>query len=92
MENKTKKQYISVAELANMLKISRIAIFKRIQKGQIPAQKVGRAYVIAINDVDNITNGKVTKILTENQKKIVTQAVQKTVNEYGQTLQLLGKE
>ncbi len=39
-------KHISVKEMAQRLGISRIAVFKKIQKGQIQAVKVGRSYVI----------------------------------------------
>ena len=39
-------QYYSVAEAARILGISRIAVFKKIQKGQMKAQKIGRSYAI----------------------------------------------
>lgn len=42
-----KEEYISVAKAAEILGISRIAVFKKIQKGQLKAQKAGRSYVIA---------------------------------------------
>lgn len=38
--------YRSVREVARELGISRIAVFKRIQKGQLKAVKVGQAYLI----------------------------------------------
>jgi len=82
MEN---KKHISVAELAKILKISRVAVFKRIKNGQIPAQKIGRSYII---DVEDIGKDK----LSEKEKETIRKAVQKTVKEYGETLKLLGKE
>jgi excisionase family DNA binding protein len=92
MQNKIKKQYISIAELAKILGISRIAIFKRVQKGQIPAKRIGRAYVISMDVVDDITQGNVINSLTEVQKNNLEKAVTKVFNEYGETLRLLGKE
>ena len=92
MANKEQKTHISVAELAKILGISRIAVFKRIQKGQIPAEKIGRSFVIAMDDVNDITQGNDPKFLTEEKKKIIEKAVEKTVKEYGETLKLLGKE
>lgn len=92
MENKAKKIYISVAELAKMLGISRIAVFNRIKKGQIPAEKIGRSYAISMEDVSEIVQGINVKTLTEEQKEIIKKAVKKTVKEYGETLRLLGKE
>ena len=44
-------EYLSVIEAASILGISRIAVFKRIKSGQLPAKRVGRHYVIAKDDV-----------------------------------------
>lgn len=90
MENKRK--YISVTELAKMFGISRIAVFKRIKKGQIPAEKIGRSYAISMDDVNEIIQETNLKTLTEERKEIIKKAVEKTVKEYGETLRLLGKE
>lgn len=92
MENKTKKLHVSVAELAKMLGVSRIAVFKRIKKGQIPAEKIGRAYVISMNTVNELTQGAKAGALTDSQKEVIKEAVGKVVKEYGETLRLLGKE
>jgi excisionase family DNA binding protein len=92
MQNKAKKLYISVAELAKMLGISRVAVFNRIKKGQIPAEKIGRAYVISMDNVNEIIQGINVKTLTEDQKEVIKKAVEKTVKEYGETLRLLGRE
>jgi len=92
MENKEKKTYISVAELAKRLGISRIAVFKRIQKGQIKAEKIGRNYVIAVSEADRIIFGNQPSALTQKNKEVIEKAVKKVVKEYGETLRLLGKE
>jgi len=92
MENKTKKLYISVAELAKMLRISRVAVFNRIKKGQIPAEKIGRSYAISMDIVNEIVQGIHSKPLSEDQKEVIKKSVEKTVKEYGETLRLLGKE
>lgn len=93
MENKGKKAiFISVAELAEMLGISRVAVFKRIQKGEIPAEKIGRAYAISMEHVADILQGTDPKHLTEEKKNEIKKAVEKVVKEYGETLRLLGKE
>jgi len=89
MENKEKKAiYISVAELAKKLGISRIAVFNKIKKGQIPAEKIGRSYAVSMEDVESMIDG----LLTENDKTEIKIAVEKVVKEYGDTLKLLGKE
>ncbi len=92
MEEKTKKLHISVAGLAKMLGVSRVTVFNRIKKGQIPAEKIGRSYAISMDDVNDIFHGIDIKILSEEQKEVIKKAVEKTVKEYGETLRLLGKE
>lgn len=93
MENKDKKAiYVSVAELAKMLGVSRIAVFKKIKKGQIPAEKIGRSYAISMEDVNEIISGHNSAVLTEDKKQEIKKAVEKVVKEYGETLKLLGKE
>ena len=91
MENKGKKKYISVAEFAKMLGISRIAVFKRIKKAQIPAEKIGRSYAIPVEFVSYTMNSG-AGILTEEKKGEIKDAVEKVIKEYGETLKLLGKE
>ena len=93
MENKEKMAiYISITELAKMLGISRVAVFKRIKKGQIPAEKIGRSYAISMEYVTDLMRKGHSKILTEDRKNEIKQAVEKVVKEYGETLRLLGKE
>lgn len=43
---KNKEKYLTTAELAKMLGISRVAIFNKIKEGEIKATKLGRNYVI----------------------------------------------
>ena len=93
MENKGKKAiFVSITELAKILGISRVAVFKKIQKGQIPAEKIGRSYAISMEHVTDIVQGTSTKILSEEKKNEIKKAVERVVKEYGETLRLLGKE
>lgn len=93
MKNKDKKAtYISVAQLAKILGISRIAVFNKIKKGQIPAEKIGRSYAISMGHVHEIISGSNSGFLTEDNKKEIKKAVERVVREYGETLKLLGRE
>lgn len=70
MENKGKKaKFISIAELAKMLGISRIAVFNKIKKGQVPAEKIGHSYAISMEHVNDIVSGPNLGILTEEKKR-----------------------
>ena len=80
--------YISIPELAGILGISRIAVYRKVKKGQIKATKIGRNYAIDRKSVETILG----KTLAEEDKKQIDAAVKKTVKEYGQTLKLLGAE
>ena len=83
-----KSDYITIPELARILGLSRIAIFKRVKKGAIKAVKIGRNYAIPRAYIDIILG----KTLGDSDKKEIDMAVKKTVKEYGRTLKLLGKE
>ena len=84
----TNEKYITIPELARLLGVSRIAIYNRVRKGQIPATKTGRTYVITDQTVADILGKEVTK----RGKKRIDAAVQKTVREYGEVLKKLAKE
>ena len=84
----TNEKYITIPELAKLLGVSRIAIYKRVKKGQIPATKIGRTYVITDQTIANILGKNVTR----RRKKQIDTAVRKIVLEYGEVLKQLGKE
>ncbi len=87
-EPMTTEKYITIPELAKLLGVSRIAIYNRVKKGQIPAKKIGRTYVITDETVAEILGREVTA----KEKKLIDAAVDRTVREYGEVLKLLGKE
>lgn len=82
------KKFLSTAELAKILGISRVAVFKKIKEGKINAIKVGRNFVIDRADLEEILG----EVLKNSEKKEIDDAVKKTVKEYGRTLKLLGRE
>ncbi|MEK7599115.1 MAG: helix-turn-helix domain-containing protein [Patescibacteria group bacterium] len=82
------KNLFSTKEVAEILGISRVAVFKKIKSGRMPAKKIGRNFVIEKKDLPAILGS----VLTESKKREIEKAVDKTIREYGQTLKLLGKE
>jgi len=82
------EKYLTIPELAKLLGVSRIAVYKRVKKGQIPAEKIGRTYVITDQTIATILGKEVTK----RGKERIDAAVRKTVQEYGEVLKQLGKE
>jgi excisionase family DNA binding protein len=81
------EKYITVPELAKLLGVSRIAIYKRVKKGQIPAEKIGKTYVITDRTIADILG----KEVTSKGKKRIDAAVRRTVREYGAVLKQLAK-
>ena len=82
------KKYLTIPELAKLLGVSRIAVYNRVKKGQIPAIKIGRTYVIMDQEMAAILG----KEATRKGKERIDTAVRKTVREYGEVLKRLGKE
>jgi len=81
-------KYITIPKLAKLLGVSRIAVYRRVKKGQIPAVRIGRTYVITDQTVKDILGRRVT----EKGRKNIDAAVHRTVREYGDVLKKLGKE
>lgn len=81
-------KHYTIPELAKILGISRVAVFKKVKNGQIKAEKVGRNYIIMDEDITDILQ----KDLTVQDKTIIRENVKKIWRDYGETLRLLGKE
>lgn len=83
-----KKGFITIPQLARILGLSRIAVYKKVKKGQIKAIRIGRNFAIPKKYMADILG----KVLGEEDKKEIDRAVKKTVREYGEVLKLLGRE
>ncbi len=82
------QKYITIPQLAKLLGLSRIEVYRRVRKGQIKAEKIGRMYVIKDKEVAYILGKK----LTAKDKVQIEKAVKKAVKEYGEVLRKLGEE
>jgi excisionase family DNA binding protein len=83
-----KGEYLTIPQLAKILGVSRIAIYRKVKKGQIKAVKIGRTFAIHQKHITSILG----KTLRQADKKEIDSAVKKTVKEYGRVLKLLGSE
>ncbi len=68
------KDFITTAELANLLGISRQAIHKKIDKGEIEATEKGKSYII---DIEKLPD-EIKKRIAEERNKAVHQAKELT--------------
>ena len=85
---KEEKNYYSAPEIAKLLGVSRIAIFKKIRNGQIHAEKVGRNYIIPKEEYAAILG----LFVPERRKKDIENTVDRVVKKYGLALRKLGEE
>ncbi|RLD18023.1 MAG: hypothetical protein DRI36_02510 [Caldiserica bacterium] len=83
-----KEKFLSISELAKLLGVSRIAVYKKVKKGEIKAIRVGRSFAIPRSYVDDILGNRLSK----KKKRIIEMAVKKVVKEYGEVLKMLGRE
>lgn len=83
-----KEKYITIPQLAKLLGLSRIAVYKKVKAGKIKAVKIGKTYAIP----KSLVMGILGKTLKEQDKKTIDKAVKKTVKEYGEVLKMLGRE
>lgn len=82
------QEYFSTVEVARHLHISRIAVFKKVQSGQIVAQKIGRNYAITREALEAAIGSK----LTEHQREEIKTVVKRATKEYRDTFERLAKE
>jgi excisionase family DNA binding protein len=82
------KEYFSTAEVAKILGISTVAVWKKIKEGKLKANRFGRNLMIPKSEMDTLTDG----VLDEQKKKMIRDAVKKAVEQYGEALKMLGKE
>ena len=48
----TRATYLTVAEVAGMLRVSTMTVYRLIKSGELPAMRVGKSYRLAEADVD----------------------------------------
>jgi excisionase family DNA binding protein len=82
-----KDKYLTTAEAAKELGVSRVTVFNRIKAGTIKAERFGRGFAIPREEVINNKKG-----LSEEDKRIIEESVKRVVKDYGVALKMLGKE
>ncbi|MFC1699457.1 helix-turn-helix domain-containing protein [Candidatus Omnitrophota bacterium] len=85
-------KYLSVAQVAKIIGISRIAVYKKVKSGKIKAVRIGRIFAIPEEAIKKyLSNGKGAPLKDE-EKQEIEKAVKKTIDEYGEVLRRLGNE
>jgi len=55
-QEKTATQFYTIDEIAELLKISYLTVFRWVKAGKLTAYKVGKQYRIETNDLNNFLN------------------------------------
>lgn len=82
------KEHFSTTEVARVMKISSVAVLKKIKTGKLRAVKVGRNYIIAREDLEALLGS----FLSPEQKIEIDTIVKRAVKEYRKTFRRLGEE
>lgn len=78
----------STSEVAEILRLSRIEIFRKIKNGKIRAEKVGRNYVIPHESIVEILGAAIG----DRKKREIDKAIAKALKEYGGAFKKLAAE
>lgn len=81
-------EYITIPQLAQILGKSRIAVYRKVKNGEIQAIRIGKNFAIPKKTIAAVLG----KDLTDQDKKEIDKAVKKSVEEYGDVLERLGRE
>jgi len=84
----TKEKYITIPRLADLLGVSRISIYKKVKKGQIPAIRIGRIYAITDQTIAQVLGEELSK----KEKRQIDTAITKTIEQYGEVIRELGNK
>jgi excisionase family DNA binding protein len=81
-----RNDYYTTSELAGMLGVSRVTVFNMIKDGRLHAERVGKNYLVPKTALG------INADTTEDRKQKISDAVKKTIKEYGEALKLLANE
>ncbi|MCF7834182.1 MAG: helix-turn-helix domain-containing protein [Candidatus Pacebacteria bacterium] len=83
-----KKNMYSTQEVANILHLSRVEIFRKIKSGKIKAEKIGRNYVIPYESIEEILG----ETIGTHKRTEIEKVIDKALKEYGEVFNKLSKE
>jgi excisionase family DNA binding protein len=57
----TEARLLTVSEVADLLRVSRMTVYRSIKEGEMPALRVGRSYRLREDDVDDYMSRRYTQ-------------------------------
>ncbi len=52
MSKETSERFVTVAEVADRLRVSTMTVYRLIQSGDLPAARIGKSYRLREEDID----------------------------------------
>ena len=83
----SKTNLLSLPQAARITGYSRVEMFRKVKRGEIPARRIGRSYF-----VQRANLGPIYAPISQSASQTVDRAVAKTLKDFGETIKLLGKE
>jgi len=80
-------KFLTTTEVAKILGISDRHVRRLIASNLIPAKRIGHSFVIEISQLN-----PAFQKATNTEKEFVHESIDKIIDEYGETLKLLGSE
>ena len=59
-KSQARPEFLTVAEVASMLRVSNMTVYRLINAGELPAVRVGKSYRLTEADVDGYLSGRYT--------------------------------
>ena len=59
--NESRSRFVTVAEVADQLRVSNMTVYRLVQSGDLPAVRIGRSYRIREEDVDKYLEARYTQ-------------------------------
>lgn len=84
MTSMSNKKHVTITELAKIMNLSRVQVFRKIKSGEIPAEKVGNIYIIPA-EYASLYTGE----MTARDEKMIAKGVDRVVSQYGEVLKKL---
>jgi excisionase family DNA binding protein len=57
----TEARYLTVGEVAALLRVSSMTVYRLINAGELPALRIGRSFRLRQEDLDHYLAGRLTK-------------------------------
>jgi excisionase family DNA binding protein len=88
MKKADQKDFFTIPEVAKLIGLSRIAVYKQVKAGQIKAMRVGKIYLIRDRDLAQVLGKK----LTPDDIRSIEKSVNKGIRRYGEVFKWLAHE